>query len=209
MRTFSRSSVFAVCLSAMFGFATAAHAGVIFTLGNHPETDEENILFGGVESGSTIHGETNQSHAPVDFSSSHTIYQQGQGQGQAMILATDQHPNRVDITNLVITPSGYTFGDFIMNMLNGAGTATITASTVASGDFSFTMDIGNGENYLTVLATGGDQMTSLTINADGFQQFKQPRISGVTANPKGLPEPLSLGLMLIGLGGIAAVRRRQ
>lgn len=204
-----------VAFTAIVGASTASQAGVMFTLGNHPETDEENILFdGAVTSGTMITGESNQTHAPVDFSSTHTIYLQGGG--QAMIEATDQHPNRTDITNLSITTPGYTFRDFIMNMLNGHGMATITANTAASGAFTFNMALGNGENYLTVLATGGDMLSSLSISADGFSQLKQPRISGPVAdnvsNPppsNGVPEPASLGLAGLGLMALGFTRRKR
>lgn len=191
--------------------AAGAQAGVIFTPGNHPEADEENVLFGSnAESGLMISGTSNLSGIDVEFSSTSTLYLQGGG--QAMLEATDQNPNNTPITNLTIETPGWVFGDFIFNLENGSGTAVITASTVASGDFSFDFDLSNGQNFLTILATEGDVMSSILISAElGFLRFKQPRISGVAEDDDGQPVPEPLGLALLGAGlvGLRLTHRRR
>jgi len=46
-----------VCAAALLTAAPAVRADVIFTLGNNPQTDEHQILFGAKESGNPITGQ--------------------------------------------------------------------------------------------------------------------------------------------------------
>lgn len=174
-----RTGAMAMCFAIVCSMG-AAQAGVIFTPGNHPEADEENVLFtSSGASGLTLTGESNRTGVDVNFTSTSMLYLQGGGQG--MLEATNRNPNRTPITNILIETPGFAFRDFIFNLENGFGIATITANTVSSGSFAFDYDLSNGQNFLTVLATNGDLMTSLQIEADGFLRFKQPRISGPSA----------------------------
>jgi hypothetical protein len=197
-------------------FATAGNATVVFTPGNNPQPNEENILFGAKETGTLIHGTTNQSNVTVDFSSTQTLFQTAQG--QAEIFATDQKPTNVDLMNLSITVPGFTFGDFIMNMQNGNGTATISVTT-NDGTFMDQLPLGNGQNFLTITTAGGETISEIDISApDGFEEFKQPRISDLAscgANCGGgggggkVPEPATLLLVAAGLLGVYGARRMR
>lgn len=209
-----RDSLLAVvALSVLLGARTAS-ADVIFTVGNNPQPNEENILFQTPETGTTITGNTSQTDVPVNFSTltGQTLYQTAQG--QADILSSSSL-NSSALTSLKITAPGYGFGDFIMNPLNGTGTATVTVTDNQNNVFQYAL--GNGQNYLTITTANGEYITEIqiTMSQGGyFQQFKQPRISdlctlgaGGTCTP--VPEPASIAILGIGLLGIgAAVRLR-
>src|SRR5262249_13557514 len=123
-------------LSGAFGIISAAaiiiasppaHATITFQLGNHPQPDEENILFQSSETGGTITGATNQTNTPVHFSSltGETLFQGAKGQAD---IENAADPGKADLTSMAVTlDPGFFFTDFILNPLNGSGTATVSA----------------------------------------------------------------------------------
>ena len=113
--------------------------------------------------------------------------------------------------------AGFGFTDFIFNPLNGHGNATVTV-----GAATFTYALGSGQNFLTILADGGDVMTEVSVMMDtggGFLEFKQPRVSGVCGfdvtggctpiPPVIIPEPEALSLLGIALLALAGIRLRR
>jgi len=177
-----------------------AQATAIFTLGNNPQPDEENILLGGDETGTTVTGTTNQSNTTVNFSSTTDTLTEPSA-GQARIEALDGL-----INNIAVTVPNNTFADLIVNPLcppgsGGCGDATVTVVT-NDGTFPFTYSLGNGQNFLTITTINNEIISSVTIdNTTGFADLRQPRISGIGGSP--VPEPSSIILFGSGFVGLA------
>jgi PEP-CTERM motif len=214
--------IFAVTGILVCGFwAAAASAGITFLLGNHPQPDEANILFSSSETGATIVGEVDHTGVDAIFSSltGETLLQKAKGQADIFNSAICAPPpnHNCDLTSMSFSlESGFGFLDFILNLENGSGTATVT---VLSQNAVFQYVLGNGQNFLTIVADGGDVMTGIEVTMSaggGFGQFKQPRVSGVcelgteTCVPITIvPEPGALVLFGIALLAMAGIRRRR
>jgi len=188
---------------------TSADGGVIYSPGNNPQPDEENVLFAASETGTTISGFTNKSNIQVDFSSTAgSLTQTAKGQAQIGALGGP-------VKNLTVSIPGGSFTDLIMNPKNGpkggsTATVTVVANEPGGGTktttFNYTIDQGN--NFLTILAIDGETIASATIDAaGGFEEFSQPRISGAAINA--VPEPASLTLVGIALAGMAGYGWRK
>ena len=195
MIRFAAAALLSLCCSA------AAQAGIIFEEGNNPQPDEENLLLNSGDTGTTIFGET-QSGISVQFTSiTDTLV--APSSGQARIEAEDGLLNNITIS----VPQG-NFIDFIGNPFQGDGEATITVVANeldgTTTDHIFETELGNGQNFFTVIAIDGETIASITIDApDGFSDLRQPRISGATI----IPEPVTLA-MFAGVGALALGRRR-
>ena len=88
------------------------------------------------------------------------------------------------------------------------GSSVPVNSTAGTEAFSYTL--GNGSNFLTILATGGVGINSITLDPDvGFTDLRQVRISGVGG--LSVPEGNTLSAVL-GLGlctAIPVLRKRR
>jgi len=176
-----------------------------FELKNDPQAMEQNILFGAKETGTTISGATNKSDTDVTFSSSvDTLLQNAKGQAD---LLNNAGGNLHDVS---VTVPGHTFLDFIVD-LNKANKSVIDI-LVTEGDgttdpFSFTG--GNGSNFITIIASAGETISSIDYNSvDGWLQFKQPRVSGISGVTV-VPEPSTWAMMLLGFAGLGFAGYRK
>src|SRR5438128_9523303 len=164
-----------------------AHAHVTFEEKNDPQPDEANIHFGGASSGTTLVALTNPGNVPVAFSSTEILVPSS-GNGQADIFAADGN-----IENLTITvPNGF-YTDLIIDPERTAGGTADVSVVTNDGLFTHSYNLGNGSNYITIFANGGQSIQSTTLNMEGagsFADLKQPRISGAvlgTPDPSGTP----------------------
>lgn len=206
----------------LFCLTSSVQAGILFEAKNDPQSNEENVLLNTGSSGTTIFGQTNVSDIQVSFTSSiDTLI--APSNGQARVESTDGAVN--DVT---VSVPGYNFQDFIGNPIRGSGTATITVIANEPGggtlSFPFSLTLGHGSNFFTVIAQDGESIASVTIDAPGgFHDLRQPRISGLAPddiNPHvgPVPEPATFtivfGLATVVLGSRSRrlgslLRRRQ
>lgn len=176
---------------------TMAHASVTFLPGNNPQPGEINILFGAPETGTTINGAAGGIN--VAFSSAvDTLFQKAQGQAE---IFNTSNPPPANLTDLTVTPAEL-FTDFIVD-LNKANGSTLTINVTASdGTFIDNFTGGNGSNFITILASGGETMTSINFSSPdtGWEQFKQPRISGLAGAV--IPETSTWVMIALGFAGL-------
>jgi len=197
--------------------STMSLADITFTLGNHPQPGETNILLNSGQTGNTVTGTpTGFPGVVVNFTSVQTLLEPSNG--QARVSAS---PEGTPLTDLAIAlANNLTYQDLIINPFIGGqcpactgGASTITVTAVDShgnveAPFVFTgLNIGNGSNFLTIVASGGESILSTSIDVPGgINDVRQPRISGPFAP---IPEP-SVGLLLAtGMIGIALIQRKR
>jgi hypothetical protein len=117
------------------------------------------------------------------------------------------------------TNSDLIFNPFIGGLCPSCtgGASTITVNAIDSlgnpqAPAVFTgLTVGNGENFLTITTSGGEQIVSTTVDvAGGFNDLRQPRISGPFTPHLAVPEPASMAPIGGGLLALAlTVRRRK
>jgi hypothetical protein len=177
------------------GLITPAYGDAIFKLGNTGGLPgDQNVLFTMDTTGNPITGLTNHSDNVVQFTSSTNTLLHSSG-GQADIDGVSG-----PIKNITMSIPGFTFGDAIINPFKPGADDDLKV-TVVTNDGSFTKTYGskNGQNFLTITTTAGEAIDSVTINSvSGFQDLKQPRISG-PIDP--IPEPSTF--LLVGSGLLA------
>jgi hypothetical protein len=188
-------------------------ATITFTAGNNPQPGEENILLSSGAIGSTVSGTTNQSGVTINFTSATQILSEPSS-GQARIEATSGG-SQVALTDISsITSATGLFGDLIFNMFIGGtigtsgGVATISVLDNLGFTSTFSETLGNGQNFVTVVASAGESIDSVGISYPvGFTDLRQVRISGVTA-PTVPDSGATLSLLGASMIGLAFLRRK-
>jgi len=179
-------------------------ATIMFIPGNNPQPGEENVLLNKGTSGATVTGTTNQSGTTVSFGSgTQTLFEPANG--QARIEATNGS-SQVALSDISSITSTSFYGDLIFNMHIGGtvGTSGGTASISVVDNFGtaslFTTTLGNGENFVTLVATNGESIQSVGISyALGFTDLRQVRISGIGGVPDSGTTLSLLGASMFGL----------
>jgi len=194
-----------------------ARATVVFDLGNHPQNDEHNILLNTGTTGNTVLGSiVGVDGILVDFSSDQIELEPSMGQARV-----SGDPDHVPLDELTIAlNNNATYGDLIINPFIGndcplcvkGGFATITVNSMLNGIpeaaaiFNYNLNgADQGNNFLTIVASDGERITSTRIDyTPGFDDLRQPRISGVQA---AVPEPGFYGILGVGLACLFWLKR--
>jgi len=197
-----------------------ARADITFELGNHPQDNEENVLFTSDQLGNPIFGITNQSDVNVKFSTTgnYNLFAPSSGQARVEARSLTNSSTQVALTDLTVSVPGMTFGDLIINPFVEkftGGPATVSVLNNLGVTETFSYDLANGNNFLTILAVAGQSIQSVNITGTGISSFefgdlRQPRISGPFN--AAVPEPASFattGLGVLMSLGYAWRRRKR
>lgn len=207
-----------IAFATMLGLAAApANASLILSTGLVGGSGNvDNVIFNtcglGSSSGTTVQGCLNSSHTTlVDFTSNETL--NIGGGGQAVISATDGN-----FDYFKITMDDPTLGigklQFSLNAVAN-GSATFKAIDQFGNVFnfgSFALSSG-GQNFFTLYSLDNEVAVSFelmsTVGIQDITDLEHVRIgaSGV-GQGQGVPEPMSLALVALGLFFLTALRRK-
>jgi hypothetical protein len=213
-----------------------ARATITLTPGNNPQPDEANVLFnhGDFSLGTgtplsfpppppfSVVGTTNTTPSvSVLLSSSENLYVQGGGQGLVIATSVPGNPaTQVGFTDFTIGLPTTTALDVIFDahLTQGqgqpgtGGTATITVLESNGSTTTFNnVALGNGQNFQTLVASGGQDIKSVEFVMNGtgtFTQLEQIRVSGLSGVDV-VPEPSTMAMAGMGLVTLAVYGLRN
>jgi len=191
----------AVAASLVMTGISAAQADIIFTLGNSPLDDSDNVLFTDnnlSHSGNLVQGNFNGpgSGFIVDFSSaSGNGSLQAPSGGQARVEGATGNTPLGDIT---FGLEGATFTGVVLNPFNGSGVAILIVSELNGDTSLFSYIMGNGNNFVTINAINGQQIDTVTLVAPGggFTDLRQVRMAGFESTTNSVPDGGATVLLL-------------
>lgn len=204
--------------------ATAVPASATITIGNQSVGQGQTVQFNPPSpDGPTIFGYTNQTNTSVTFTSltSQTLHgtdAQGQSRVEAISGGTQIPLTSIDIS----LTSGLYFDYAEFNMTNAGSPGDAVQVTVTGYDqfgaaFSQNFGIapgdptlGNGQNFVSFLASNGEHITHISFNNtgnSGFTDLRQLRINGIQGITP-VPEPATWAMMLVGFGAAGVAMRR-
>ena len=191
-------SLSAVSVIALLALPFTASASLIISAGNTPGGN--NVLFnqvGLIDNANTIQGVLPDG-VIVNFTGTESL--SSPSGGQARVAANDG-----SYIDLSLTVPGHSFTQLVWNLNTFDRTPGTVQFTLNGNQVGGAFNLGVGQNFFTILATGGSVLTSASFHTTGVELLdtRQVRIGGVSQPDSNVPEPgtfISAGLALSALG---------
>lgn len=211
MPQFRKASLVAAAVFAL-ALGTARADIVVITGVNNTGTD--NVLLNPATNVTTVTGTVGAGNLLVSFtSSSGSGLLNANPSGQATVSGGAGNIPLSEITFGLANNDTFTRAVYNINAATSGSVLThVEGVNITGGLFEddFMVD-ANGQNFFTITAINGQAMTSISLmafNGAAFEDLCQVRIGGGVIVPS-IPEPSTMMLLGVGLGGMAMMVRRR